>query len=70
MNFEMLKFFLRIAVPILAITFCISTFFRLTGIEPLSLLDFLSDLKECIFYREKFTCKMDSENCAVFEDEN
>lgn len=70
MNFEMLKPFLRIVVPILAFTFCISTFFRITGIEPLFLLDFLSELKECIFYREKFTCRMDAEKCAVFEDES
>lgn len=32
--------------------------------------DFLSELKEFIFYREKFTCRMDAEKCAVFEDEN
>lgn len=68
--FEMLKPVLRVVFPILAFPFCFSTFFRIIGIEPFSLFDFLSDLKECIFYREKFTCKMDSENCAVFEDEN
>ena len=32
--------------------------------------DFLSELKERIFYREKFTCRMDAEKCAVFEDES
>lgn len=68
--FEMLKPVLRVVFPILIFVFCFSTFFRITGIEPLSLFDFLSDLKECIFYREKFTCRMDAEKCAVFENES
>lgn len=67
--FEMLKPVLRIVFPILFVTFFTSTFFRIICIEPLSLLDFLSELKECIFYREKFTCRMDAEKCAVFVDE-
>lgn len=71
--FEILKPVLRVVFLILIFLFCFSTFFRIIRIiciEPLSLLDFLSDLKECIFYREKFTCRMDAEKCAVFEDES
>lgn len=68
--FEMLKPVLRIIFPIFAFTFCISTVSKIVGAESFSLFYFLSELKECIFYREKFTCRMDLEKCAVFEDES
>lgn len=68
--FKMAKPFLRIALPLLLLLFGFSTIFRFLEVDSFSLFDFLSELKECIFYREKFTCRMDAEKCAVFEDEN
>ena len=68
--FETLKPFLMLFFGLFGISFCISTIFRIFDVDSLSFLDFLSDLKECIFYREKFTCRMDAEKCAVFEDES
>lgn len=67
--FEMLKPFLMFFGFLFCISFFISTVFRIFDVDSLSFLDFLSELKEFIFYREKFTCGMDAENCAVFEDE-
>lgn len=69
-SFGTLKPFLMLFFGLFGISFCISTIFRIFDVDPLSFLDFLSDLKECIFYREKFTCRMDAEKCAVFEDES
>ena len=66
-SFEMAKPFLRFTLPLLVLLFGFSTIFRFLDLD--SLFDFLSDLKERIFYREKFTCRMDAEKCAVFEDE-
>ena len=69
-SFEMAKPFLRIALPLLFLLFGFSTIFRFLEVDSFSLFDFLSELKEGIFYREKFTCRMDAEKCAVFEDES
>ena len=69
-SFEMARPFLRFFLPLLVLLFGFSTIFRFLEVDSFSLFDFLSDLKECIFYREKFTCRMDAEKCAVFEDES
>lgn len=68
-SFEMLMPVLRIVFAIFAFLFCFSTFFKITDIDPFTPFYYLSDLKEFIFYREKFTCRMDAEKCAVFVDE-
>ena len=65
----MLKPLLFVAIALIPISAGFRLIARIMHDSYYSPFDFLSELKECIFYREKFTCRMDAEKCAVFEDE-
>lgn len=66
----MLKPLLFVAIALIPISTCFRLIARIMHDSYYSPFDFLSELKESIFYREKFTCRMDAEKCAVFEDES
>lgn len=69
-SFNALKPLLMVPIAFISLSFAFRLFVIIIDDSLYTPLDFLSELKERIFYREKFTCRMDAEKCAVFEDES
>ncbi len=69
-SFNALKPLLMFPIAFISLFFAFRLFVIIIDDSLYTPLDFLSELKERIFYREKFTCRMDAEKCAVFEDES
>lgn len=67
--FELAEPLFYVCIGLILLTTAFKVFHNIIDFDRYSLFDFLLDLKESIFYREKFTCRMDAEKCAVFEDE-
>lgn len=72
---QTLKSFLSISIPflfsLLSIFCCLKFVHNLIVCgSSFSISDIFSGLIEWIFYREKFTCKMDSDKCALFDYES
>lgn len=67
--FEVVEPSFYVLIGLILVTTSFKTLHSLMDFSGYSLFDYFSDIKESIFYREKFTCRMDAEKCAVFEDE-
>lgn len=67
--FEVVEPSFYVLLGLILVTTSFKMFHNLIGFGGYSLSDLFSDIKESIFYREKFTFRMDADRCAVFEDE-